>query len=237
MYIFAVCDDEPEVAKYIADFVQLFFDNYRIRISIDRFSNSKELQERLQKQSCYDVLLMDIDMPETNGIDICREFRRNGGNSLVVFISNKEELVFQSFDVQPFRFVRKRRFKEEIYNLCTALMSELEKRIDMSIRIEDIVDGTVVSVAINSLVYVEARGKKCMLKSQDKTIEVRIQFQQLLKKLNSFSFIQIHRSYLVNPRYIYRINKESVMLDGGEELPISRRRREQIKEEYFRWSR
>lgn len=48
MYIFAVCDDEPEVAKYIADFVQLFFDNYRIRISIDRFSNSKELQERLQ---------------------------------------------------------------------------------------------------------------------------------------------------------------------------------------------
>ncbi len=237
MYTFAVCDDEPAMACLVADKIHAYYKEKHVQISVNCFSNPKNLQSSLLKKNCYDVLLMDIDMPGIDGIELCRNFRQNGGDSLIVFISNKEELVFQTFDVQPFRFVRKRRLNEELENLCRALTSELEKRMDVRLRFDNEVDGSVLSLSINKLIYIEARGKFCMLKTTEGEDEIRIQFQELQDKLAQFSFMQPHRSYLVNPRFIYRIGKDEILLDGGEQLPISRRRREKIKEAYFRWSR
>ncbi|MGM9536871.1 MAG: LytR/AlgR family response regulator transcription factor [Candidatus Onthomonas sp.] len=237
MYTIAVCDDEAAFASYLSTVIQERFQRRHIPVTVDSYLDPEELLKRLGGSICYDILLMDIDMPELNGIELCRQFRQAGGDSLVVFVSNKEELVFQTFDVQPFRLVRKSRFQEEIDKLCQDLIQELERRSDKWLRFSDESDGTVYSVNIRRLVYVEARGKYCRLCSVEKAEEVKIRFQDICRQLEPDSFIQVHRSYLVNPYYIYRIDLDTVLLDQGETVPLSRRRRNQIKEEYFRWSR
>jgi DNA-binding LytR/AlgR family response regulator len=67
--------------------------------------------------------------------------------------------------------------------------------------------------------------------------EIRAKLKELETQLLPFGFLQIHRSYLVNPYYIYRIDMNEVLLDNGQKLPLSRRRREQITEAFFAWSR
>ncbi|MCD8142687.1 MAG: LytTR family DNA-binding domain-containing protein, partial [Clostridiales bacterium] len=233
----AVCDDERSIVQYISEAVQVRFQSRHIPVTVDGYQNPQELLGRLEGNTCYYALLLDIDMPGLNGIELCRRFRAVNKDALVVFVSNKEELVVQAFEVQPFRFVRKRRFQREIDDLIRALVQELERRTDRYLRFSNESDGTVYSVNIRKLVYVEASGKTCLLRSTEGCEEVRVQFQALYQHLAEHSFIQTHRSYLVNPYYIYRIDMDTILLDTGETIPLSRRRRDNIKDAYFRWSK
>lgn len=237
MYMFAVCDDEEVFARSIRRMLQMQFQKMRIPVTIDQFTESEALLERLKKGVYYDVLFMDIDMPGVDGIELCRQFRKFGGDALVVFVSNKEELVFQTFDVHPFRFIRKRKLHEDVEKLYRDIMEELDRRKDKWLRFTDSSQGTVFSVNVKDLMYVEARGKYCRLRMKQKEEEVKTGFQSLNERLKSFAFIQVHRSYCVNPDYIYQISADTVLLDQGESVPLSRRRRAQIKEEYFKWCR
>lgn len=176
-------------------------------------------------------------MQEMNGIELCRSLRRQLSDVLVVFISNCEELVFQSFEVSPFRFVRKSRFSSEIDKVCKDIKIELERRTDEFIRFQDDREERIYSINVHQLMYAEACGKYCHLYSRTRREEIKIRFRELSDKLRGFEFIQIHRSYIVNPYYIYRIDAAEVELDAGIRLPISRNRRTEVKEAFFQWSR
>lgn len=238
MYMIAVCDDDAKTAHHIASSVESIFRERNCPIAIDCYTESTKLERRLETDTHYDVLLLDIDMPQLDGIELCRKFRSKSGDALVVFISGKESLVFQTFDVQPFRFVRKNLFFQEIDKLCRDLIGELERRSERWLRFQLESDGTIYSVNVQRLLYVEADRKLCKLYTMDGGIkEIKIHFRGMAEQLLPIGFIQIHRSYLVNPYYIFRIDMDTVLLDRGEQLPLSRNRRSQVKEDFFRWSR
>ena len=237
MYTAAICDDEQAVARYVTDSVSARFSARQKPISADWYTDPAALEKRMSSGLSYDVLFLDIDMPGLDGIELCRRFREMGVDSLVVFVSNKEDMVFQTFDVLPFRFLRKSRFAEEIDKLCQDLLLELERRQERWLRFQTEPDGVVCSVNIQKLVYVEARGKLCVLRSTIGTQEVRVRLSDMEQMLKPHGFLQVHRSYLVNPYYIYRIDADTVLLDQGERVPLSRRRREGLTQEFFRWSR
>lgn len=236
MYTIAVCDDERAAARHIAASVQGRFQARNHPAEVDQYTDAEELERRLADGTHYDILLLDIDMPGLDGIELCRRFRARSGDALVVFISNKEDLVFQTFDVQPFRFIRKNFFSEEIDKLCLDLMGEMDRRSDKWLRFED-QQGTIHAVNIRKLLYAEAAGKLCRLVTAESEEEIRYRFNDLAELLKKDSFIQIHRSYMANPYYIFRIDKETVLLDNGTVLPLSRRRRDEIKDLFFEWSR
>lgn len=237
MYLVAVCDDEQAHAQAIAQTIRHEFASRGYPVSTDVYANSTALMKRLEQGTCYDVLFLDIDMPMLNGIELCRRIREIKGNTLVVFISNCEEMVFQVFEVAPFRFIRKRRFSTEIGNVIRDLVVELDRRSSHFLRLQDERDDSLYSVNVRDLMYVEAQRKKSSLHSIGQTVDITIQFGTIAHLLQPFSFFQIHRSYIVNPNYIYRINNDTVMLDNREELPLSRAKKAQIQKAFFTWSR
>lgn len=160
MYLVAVCDDEQAHAQAIAQTIRHEFASRGYPVSTDVYANSTALMKRLEQGTCYDVLFLDIDMPMLNGIELCRRIREIKGNTLVVFISNCEEMVFQVFEVAPFRFIRKRRFSTEIGNVIRDLVVELDRRSSHFLRLQDERDDSLYSVNVRDLMYVEAQRKK-----------------------------------------------------------------------------
>lgn len=236
MFSIVVCDDVCETAEYIVARVRQKMNELHCQVKVVWYSDSQKLKRSIENGNYYDVMLMDIDMPGTNGIDLCKLCRQKGMESIIVFISAKEQMVFQTFEVQPFRFVRKAFFEEELDTLCRDLGKELEKRNEKWLRFYNESEDQIYAVNINKLIYVEARNKKCQLVSVNEEQSVLIKLGDLEEKLSEYDFIRVHRSYLVNPMHIFKIDQDMVKLTGGHTVPLSRRRREAIKEQYFQWS-
>ncbi len=183
----------------------------------------------------YDMIFLDIEMPGMDGISVCRRIREITPDALVVFISNKESLVFQTFEVQPFRFIRKSELGEMTDSLVSSIISELNKRQQTIIKFEDS-SGDVFSFDVKKILYVEAQRKECIIATEDGTTTLRSKLMTLETLLKGHNFIKIHRSFLVNMSAITRIQKDSVLLTNGEDLPISRNLRETVKQEFLRHS-
>ena len=176
-------------------------------------------------------------MPEIDGIELARRIRHLQEDVLFIFISNKEELVFQTFEVQPFRFIRKNHFQEELESLIHAIHHHFKKIDSPSVHLTIDSSHRLYSFNPLELVYIEVIGKYCDFVFRDHKHTIRYKLSDAEKLLKNHGFIQIHRSYLVNCRYIFSIGNHSIALDSGEELSLSRNRVDQVKDFFFHFAK
>lgn len=233
MYQAAIVEDEELFLKNTKSLLGDTFFERNVQVAFDFFLSGTEFLPMIEQHFHYDMIFLDIEMPEIDGISVCRRIRQIAPDALVVFISNKESLVFQTFEVQPFRFIRKNELKEMAPSLVDAIITELSKKEQHIIRFEEPGSGDVYSFDVSRIKYVEAQRKDCHICTKDGDFSIRIKFMNLEQMLSSYNFIKIHRSFLVNSEEVNQIKKESVLLISGEELPLSRSLRESVKQAFL----
>lgn len=94
-----ICDDNAAFAAQLQNDISEYFHNPHMNINMvtDHFD---------QIEGTYDVIFMDIELNDKNGIEIAK-YHKNKHNCLVIFTSSHENLVFNTFQVEPFQFIRK----------------------------------------------------------------------------------------------------------------------------------
>ncbi len=236
MYHAAICEDEIDIASYIEKTLASEFNKHNIQIEFDIFHDGNKLLDMINEHYHFDIVFMDIEMPEIDGISICKKIRQTNADSLVVFISNKDELVFSTFEVQPFRFVRKSHYDSILPDLVDALGTELARKNPSNIQIIEPRSKDIFSFDVNKIIYVEAQGKNCIIHSENDVTELKISLSEIEDLLKDYEFIKPHRSYLVNYKYISSITKSNLELSNNEFVPISRNRVEEVKHEFIKYT-
>lgn len=230
----AVCDDEDLILRVIAEAIKNILTQKGFIGEIDTFSSGKELLRALKKKK-YSLLFLDIDMLDMDGIALAQKLRDDHNDVDIIFVSNREDRVFDSFSVHPFGFVRKSIFLKDI---AAVLEGWLAKRKNLSRTISLHVPGQgVVSLPIGDIVYIEGCQKNQIvhINKQD-TVVVRSTMEALEEKLKSFSFIRCHKGFLVNCSFISLITYELMIeLRTGDKIPVGRMRLKQVKEEFLDW--
>ena len=230
----AICEDEPKVLEYLAQSLRKAFAEHSLTASFMTFSSGEALLAQAQEGRMFDIYFLDIEMPKVNGLYLSRKIRTRDENALIVFISNREELVFQSFKVRPFRFLRKSHFEEELPSVVDALSRELSKADQQSLILHELNSTNVYSVHPREIRYIEARGKKCRVVTNMGEFSLHYRFYDIERQTAGMGFLQPHRSYLVNFDYIFSLGKSTVILDDGTEIPISRRRIQEFRDSFTR---
>ncbi len=236
MYQAAIVEDEKPISEYIRTLLANSFSKHQISVAFDLFDNGPAFLRMLSSHYHYDMIFLDIEMPGMDGISVCRQIRSLYPDVLVIFISNKEELVFSTFEVKPFRFVRKSQFESMANSLTLALKEELLSRNRQIIRIIEPLSNDIFSFDVAKIQYVEAQGRRCDIVTPDNRTSVACRFMDLEKLLLPYRFIKIHRSYLVNSASIFHIQKSTVILTDHTELPISRGKQEEVKQLFMMYS-
>lgn len=107
-----ICDDDVNFSSLIADDFKNYFyekiDNLDITIINHNFTFYTDYQ--------VDICFMDIDLINKNGIDIVKKIKMNNKNLITIFVSAREDLVFNTFSVEPFQFIRKNHYKSDLYD-------------------------------------------------------------------------------------------------------------------------
>ncbi len=232
----AICEDEQDIATYIKKTLFNEFAKYNIQIEFTIFDDGNKLIGMFEEHYHFDVVFMDIEMPKMDGISICKRIRQLNNNTLVVFISNKDELVFSTFEVQPFRFIRKSHYDELLPDLVSSLSTEVSRRTHTNITIVEPGSGDVFSFDLNQVMYVEAQRKNCVIHCINNSFELKIKLMEIAAQLSNYDFIKPHRSYLVNYKFISIVKKNQLELTDGSFVPISRDRIEDVKRNFIKYT-
>ena len=99
-----ICDDESHVHKFISQFVELYEQKYACTIQLVHFYSAQEL---LNSQINLNILLLDIDMPEVDGIEAASQLRHNQKHYTIIMLSAKRERFKDAFKIGAYRFVTK----------------------------------------------------------------------------------------------------------------------------------
>lgn len=114
MYI-AICDDDSKIINGLKIDIYNIFKSLKAEVDVSVFVNGTELIDTIKKEKIhYDILLLDIDMPNISGLEVAKILRETNEDIIIIFISSYEKYVFDSFEYNPFRYIRKNRIKEEL---------------------------------------------------------------------------------------------------------------------------
>lgn len=229
----AVCDDEKRVLDEISFKVCNAFEDIHRPTEIFKTDNPFELVEHI-KNSSIDVLFLDIDMPSLSGMDIAQFLIDRGANTLLVFVTSHDALVYQSFRYHPFGFIRKSHFDEEIGTVVKSIADELQKRNEyFSFKTNE----GFFKVPFADILYFESESNYINLHCTDNQYKFRGTITSLEKELSAKGFIRTHKGFLVNQQHIFAIKGDDIELSSKQLLPIGRTNRENVKKTILRYMR
>ena len=217
----AICDDDEFFVSKLENLLFDYLNNKNFNADLHTFINPQDLFKYLNTAESIDLLFLDIEFNDVNGVEIGNRLRKELHNDLIqiVFVSSKEKYAMQLFSIRPFDFL----VKPIDYNKVEGIMDEYNRiyRIQQNY-FEYHVGKQIYKIDEQYIIYMKSTGRKITMVT---CIGDRVFYGKLsdvIAKLNANSFYKIHKSFVINTRYVSEYNKENVVMTNGAVIPVSR---------------
>lgn len=224
----AICDDTEKERKIVYEGVLKYFVNRGELCNICLFNNSKALWYEIEDGKQFDILLLDIEMPEMDGINLTYEIKQKIPESLVIFITSYKKYVFESFKVQPYRFIPKDRMENMLNDALSDAIEDINRQAGKAYIVKN--QQGMEKILIKNIIYIWHRGKYAYIeKTNGENVKVRKTLKEIYQELPNEYFEWIERGCICNLAHIVRISDDCVYLTNGEIQKISRERLRETK--------
>ena len=226
-YKIAVCDDESVICRTIYDMIKDISKLIDIRFETDCFSSGEELCDEM-KSNPYDLIFLDIELSRMNGIAVGKYIRENLNNETVqiAYISSKQQYAMELFESRPINFLIKPITSEKILTIIEKLLKL--HAVDTQI-FKFKVRQEFIKLPMSEIIYLSSSGRTVTLVSLDKSYTFYDTLEDIYSEIKNRHFLYIHKSFIVNYRYVRQYEYEQVTLLDGTVLPISQPRRKLIR--------
>lgn len=227
----AVVDDERILLTKLGSLIEQYIKREKV---IDYFNQSIDFFNCVEKFS-YDVVFLDIDMPEINGFVIAGDLKSINPNMTIIFVSNLENLVIDSIRYRPLAFIRKSRMEQDLINNLDLLQNSLQET-DIVFYVE--INGVSTAISLNDIIYFETVNHDLYVqtmynsyrKKRNRNNELNLKL--LYEQYKAEGFILVSRNYLVNYRFIDVITRDNIILNNKNKIKTSYRNVSDIKRIY-----
>lgn len=216
MMTIAICDDDSSQINALRKMLT----EWNSQIAVKEYSSAEQFLFNYPDVSC-DLLLLDIEMGDMNGMELAKELRAEGDMLPIIFITGFSEYMGDGYDVEALHYLLKPVEKEKLFRVLDryACSHKPKNRIILP---SGVCNGSVVTVS-NNIMYLEAFGKKTQVTMKSgKKITCTLGLSAVSEKLGQ-GFVSCHRSYVVNLGFICSVSKNEITMDSGEKIPVSRR--------------
>ncbi|MBS5788212.1 MAG: response regulator transcription factor [Clostridioides difficile] len=227
----AICEDEKETQLLIEDQLDNILKNINIEYEIQKYSSGEELLDSNLKD--IDILLLDIQMGQINGMDTARKIRELGNKMKIIFITSLIDYVQEGYEVRAYRYILKPIESKELKQHVITCIKEIETNKNKYIVIKN--RSNTYKIYSNEIKYIEVQKKEMSIHTINKSFDVRYSLGKIEKDLNLDNFVRCHKSFLVNLSYVENIKLNIAILESGEEIPISRYRYKDVKEKFLKF--
>lgn len=214
MIAISICDDDNSQICALKKILT----EWNSHIIIDEYSSAEQFLFNYPDRPC-DLLLLDIEMGDMNGMELAKKLRAKGDMLPVIFITGFSEYIGDGYDVEALHYLIKPVDKQKLFQVLDRYVCR--RKTDNRIILPSD-DGSVL-ISVDDIVYLEAYGKKTLITlNSGEEITCTSGLSAVSEKVEQ-GFVSCHRSYVVNIGYISSISKTEVTLDSGKKIPLSRR--------------
>lgn len=223
-----ICDDET----YIHDEIKLFISELAVTQTqfkvTDAFSG-EDLLNKCTSPDLFDLIFLDTEMTGNNGLKTAENLRKKGVKSIIIFISDQKDYVFDSFKYEAFHFMlkplKKDEFDEIFFRAVDKYKAEhpvivLKRKNDRS------------TILVQEITFIEGYQRRIMVHTNHKTYEAIGKISDMLRELEIHGFIRVHQGFLVNMAQINCFDNNDIILRDNTKVMISIRRRAEALKAY-----
>ncbi len=233
----AILDDDKTALMISTSAVEAFLKEKNAEYRLFSFSNPLNFLASAKEEK-FDLSFLDIDMPEMNGLEVANQLTEIAKTCQIIFLSQREDLVFECLKFHPFGFIRKSKLIDDFSLMMNQYFQTISNNESNEAKIDFFDKTKTFSYKIKEIVYIEGDRNYQKVVLKDKTSQnVRVPLGTLEDKLREHGFLRIHKGYLVNYLYIRSIESEEVYLTTGISLPMAKKRKEEIMKQYLAISR
>jgi DNA-binding LytR/AlgR family response regulator len=241
LYKIAICDDEEKERNGIHDYLTRFSIGADVEFTANHFSSGEELVRRYKsEQSSFDIIFLDIEMKELNGIQTAEKIRViPDRNVLIIFITSYPEYMQDSFDVQASQYLSKPLSYELFEEKLKKVISYLDE-LETNITVMSPKDGNVI-LHLDDIICFETDKSKTLksnllVTTTNGELLVKGKISDLENQLQDKYFVTLHRSVLANMKYIKRFATDTVEFTNGKIVELSRRKVTEVKEAFSKYT-
>lgn len=227
-YRIAICDDEQNQIEYITSIVASWSAHEGHGCEIRTFASAEAFLFEYEEDKAYDILLLDVEMKNINGIELAKRIRKDNNRAEIIFITSHFEFVGEGYEVDALHYLIKPISVEKLTQVLTKAAEKL------SVEPPSVViscEGETVKLYESDILYVESFLHYIVIHTKDNEYKIKENISVFENKVSDV-FYRIHRSYLVSLKYITRISRTSVNI-GNTELPLSRGKYDNINRAFI----
>ncbi|HBA50094.1 MAG TPA: DNA-binding response regulator [Lachnospiraceae bacterium] len=218
MYRFAVCDDNPADADYVAGLIGEWNKTAGLPLKIEQYPSAEAFLFAYGDDNSFDVLFLDIEMGNMSGVELAKRLRQAGAGLQIIFITGYMEYIAEGYDVEALHYLIKPVTGGKLGAVLDRAVERLKIRENtLTLALAD----GVVRLSLYEIRYLEVQKNYVTIHAGDE-YSVKRTLNELEEELDE-SFYRIHRSYIVNLRFVKRISRAEVILKDGTALPLSRK--------------
>ena len=232
----AFCDDDMSVLDELKSLLIQYREKCSQEIEYASFCSSLELLDKIEKGVRYDILFLDVILPNENGISVAKEVRQYDSVVKIIFLTSSSEFAVQSYTVGAYYYQMKPIWEENFFRLMDSAISECKKeqRYSLILRCKN----GITWINLDRLEYCEVIGRTLLFHMDNgMVLEGTGSMDELFGQLSQYeNFVRPHRSFLINMEYIQKISYKAVTMEDLVEIPIPHGKCSEIKNLYLEYA-
>lgn len=212
----AYVEDNPDERAAISQNISNYLDSdasFQVYSSAVNFLNDC-------KKNTPDIAILDIELPDGNGLDIARQINSFTPFTQIVFLTNYLHYCSDAYETQHIYFIEKQRHQELLPKALDRAFQNL-----MSQKIESIhlkTQGADLILNQSDILYCERLKRKTNIICANNEYQTTDDFEQIMQKIRQHDFVQCYRFYLTNLAHVKATTRTEITMDNGIILPIGR---------------
>ena len=218
-YKLAICDDNHTDCDYVYALVQNWAKSMHISVKINTFPSAESFLFHYAEEKDYDILLLDVEMGEMDGVTMAKAIRKQNETVQIVFITGYSDYIAEGYEVAALHYLMKPVREEKLFEVLTRACEKIKKN-EGCLYLE--LAGEMIRIAFWEIYYVDVQKNYVTIHTEPThSFTIKKPLSELEAKLDD-RFFRIGRSCIVNLDYISRVTKTTVFLMDGTELPLPR---------------
>lgn len=229
MFKLAICDDSKRDAEYLQQLCSKYTEEMDLSISV--FLNGTELLSEHSK-SAFDIVLLDVDMPNSNGLEIGKTIHTTDSQTIIIFVTSYPQYAIEAYDCEAFHYLLKPCDSQKLYQVLNRAISKLKvtKKYHL-IKVQ----GETIKLKISDIYYIECCRKHIIYHTKNDEYDTIGTLSETYALLKEYGFFQVHQGFLVNFEKIKCYGKSNIILDNDRTVMMSVRKKKETLIAYARY--